>query len=799
MKLYKNIDHINRNSYLRFSGILLSLFFLLFTACIDNSPIKYNSYKINNITPPVDKQGTNSDEKKVYIGHNLPVNVSLTTEYNESDIPLQVYLLNVDDVTDVEDGILPEEDIRMYFCHQTDNTNIEQIEAGTNTYGIVINIPADQSKDEFTDDFKVGTYYVLGEVDKNNEAEMDVYEVYQKFKDNLDEENTIVVASDYMSKPDLSVEDMNFTGTADDPRDSLIFYQLDLSQLPGAESANLGTMYLQPTVSACAFTGSVDIKSSSNDSLNVPVRFYLTHENWADGEEITLEIYDEDMGGFVEEYYIPILRKNTQENINLQLRVPEDSGTINYFSNWDGSTSYTDWENETNKANYPMFRLRYQMARLTADETDGTSEYYKFKLAAEVNPNGSVTESRFIKANSDNTVYTEDDYDETGDEYTETSTGNVLTTANNTFEEVITLAAETVEVKANEGTQFYPCSAIDVNGDNNIDDNDCAYANGERKLVIWWGGWEAGFGSSSFGGTIDAHAGMYFSNYSLLSVGAGINLHIGDFVNPGKGGGFSLDTGYRIDFNAESHPFDAEKSYYEFKILGTWFPFQGFILPAVDVEWGDSEDWWSGYVSFFAFKDSQTGFGEYDIETPVTIAKMEISLDTEAAGMGVEFTIKGGLGGIYIIPRTKMELNRDGSLRYDAGTAVTCGVEAEFGLSAPLNIASVGLEGGIDFFSFDFGIGLFTNAYYNQSTHPGEVRGTLGVGPEIKLTGPQGYLKMYVNLLFNLARIEFPIISFQAIEVTLYEEPFTESEKINWVDVEDADKIDYTVLEKDED
>ena len=43
-------------------------------------------------------------------------------------------------------GVASVDDIRFYYCHQTDETKIAKIEAGTKSYGIVINIPAGQSR-----------------------------------------------------------------------------------------------------------------------------------------------------------------------------------------------------------------------------------------------------------------------------------------------------------------------------------------------------------------------------------------------------------------------------------------------------------------------------------------------------------------------------------------------------------------------------------------------------------------------------------------------------------------------------
>ncbi|MDY6970389.1 MAG: hypothetical protein SVR08_17285, partial [Spirochaetota bacterium] len=66
--------------------IPIILLFVIFSisGCIDDSAVEYNEYSIDNITPPVDKQGAEL-EKKVHIGHDLPVNISLTATYDEEN------------------------------------------------------------------------------------------------------------------------------------------------------------------------------------------------------------------------------------------------------------------------------------------------------------------------------------------------------------------------------------------------------------------------------------------------------------------------------------------------------------------------------------------------------------------------------------------------------------------------------------------------------------------------------------------------------------------------------------------
>ena len=154
--------------------LVIPVLVISFIGCIDDSPVEYNSYNINYINPPVDKVASGGDlVKKVYIGHDLPVNITVSAEYDEQNVPLQVYLLNVNDVEEFESGVGYASDIRMYYCDRTPNTTISQLRAGTNIYGVVINVPADDSRDELTNDFKTGYFYVLAEVNKNENADTD--------------------------------------------------------------------------------------------------------------------------------------------------------------------------------------------------------------------------------------------------------------------------------------------------------------------------------------------------------------------------------------------------------------------------------------------------------------------------------------------------------------------------------------------------------------------------------------------------------------------------------------------------
>ncbi len=513
------------------AALLTILVFFPAAGCVDDSPVAYNTYEITTIEPPVDRVMTGGDSvKKVYIGHDLPVNVTITADYDEENVPLQVYLLNVDDVEEYENGIGFASDMRIYYCDRTDSTTVTRLNSGTDTYGIVINVPVEDSRDPLTNDYKTGYFYVLAEVNKNEDAEIDAYTVYRKFKDRLDNENVIFVASDYIKKPDLSVEEMHFTGSEDEPSDVVVWYNVDLTGLPGISNSGLDEekmiIKVKPSEKDRNFTGTVLVKSSSADALNVPIEFYI--KNSDETIKVNLEIYDKTMGGWVETYYIPILKANTTERITVGLRIPDDRGAYNYFSDYEA------WPEEPPSSfeeDYPLSYLRHSM---------GAADYgsHEFTIEAVVNPEGSVQESRFIAPNQDNSEYSEDDYYQDGD------AGRVISSSNNSKSEDLVFTLEKVEVSPNDGIKTYPYCKMDP--------KDPDY----RSIVIFWDGFEFAVGDESFGAGAEAHEGMFFYNYSLYSLG----VHADAYVFNNR---VSLVNTY---LNAQSHPYDIKNSGFEMNV-----------------------------------------------------------------------------------------------------------------------------------------------------------------------------------------------------------------------------------------
>ncbi|MCP4129849.1 MAG: hypothetical protein GY754_02420, partial [bacterium] len=431
-------------------------------------------------------------DRKVHIGHDLPINLELTAEYAEDDVPIQVYLLNINDIEEVQSGIGDISDIRMYYIERTSFTTLDSISAGTGTYYLTINIPANDGRDVLTGDYKTGTFCVVGEVNKGGEAEIDAYEVYKKFQDRLEdttyrEENTILVTTEYMSKPDLSIEEMNFTGGSEEAQDVITFLDLDLSNLPGADQFTIDVpgfemenplatpFHIVPSEPERTFMGNIHVRSSSNDALNVPITFELNSNdsNVSPTISIPLEIYDSDIGGWVTTYYIPLMKANVTERVNLALRIPDDG----------------DWDTEEDVGEDPdAMAIRERIGDV--GDVYGT---YTFQIEGEINPGGAVTEARFMASQ-------DGEYD---------PDGNNSTAANNTYTESIIINIEKMEVEPNEGIKLYPYDKISSSP---TDD--------DKQLVIFWDGFGFNVGDGDFGAIAQIHEGCLFRNFSLYSLGA---------------------------------------------------------------------------------------------------------------------------------------------------------------------------------------------------------------------------------------------------------------------------------------
>ena len=150
------------------------------------------------------------------------------------------------------------------------------------------------------------------------------------------------------------------------------------------------------------------------------------------------------------------------------------------------------------------------------------------------------------------------------------------------------------------------------------------------------------------------------------------------------------------------------------------------------------------------------------------------------AGVGLNCNITTGIYGVSLLPRSKIKLNEDGSLRYDLGTSLDYGFVFEVGASG-FDLVTAGINGGFQLFTFDFGFQILTRTYYDEAGHKGKVKGDIGLGSEIWFTGPQGKFNFYFSLLG--VKVEIPILSFQSFKVPVYNDVFSPSLQTNWTDV----------------
>lgn len=707
MKYMRNLVLISAASLALFLG-----------ACIDDSAVAVNSYELKGIAAPVDRNrdgsGSFNTDRKVHIGHDLPVDIELTAEYNEEDVPVQVYLLNIDDIEEVEAGIGDVGDIRMYYIPRSSGTTIEQLQAGTNTYNLSINIPADDGRDEMTGDWKTGTFCIVGEVNKNDDAEIDAYAVYEKFKNKLADatyraDNTIEVTTEYMSKPDLSIEYMDFTGGSDEALDVITYLDLDLSNLPGAEDFTIDVpgfefdspfenpIQIMPSPSDVTFMGCIHVLSSACDALNVPIKFSLVANDSRlspNGFEIPLKVYDIDMGGWVDTYYIPHMKANIKERVNFALRIPEASK---------------------------------QSIRNAMGSGDDIYHSYNFQIKAQINPGGTITETRFLADKSG-------DYIDGGAPYENTSgpesPSDSTTIANNfmTYNDFL-INLETMEVKPNQGIKVYPYEVFLEEGEDVEKDHD-------MQLVIFWDGFQFKVGDSDFGARAQIHEGCFFRNYSLYSFG------VGAFGNV-FGNQYSLVDTY---LNAVCTPHNSQRSAFDFHVEA---------------------------MQKVYFSESALGYSNNDYSWPITLYSKEWS--KEYWYYCFRFKIVAGID-VILTPGVRIDLYNDGSLNIDKYCNLVGALHADASASIA-GLATLGLYTYCDVVTIEIIQSTGTKTKFGEITDidTGEtspaVQGTVYRDFGIYLTGPKGYVDLYFEIDFLLftKRWSKEIFRYSSFRIPIWE------------------------------
>jgi len=687
------------------SIFVLIAFFALSTGClIDDSPVAVNTYSISNINSPASKYDINGNvvpgDLKVHIGHDLPVTVTMTAQYNEDNVPMQFYLLNKSDVEEVDAGIGEVGDIRMYFIDRTPDTMIEHLLSGENTYQLVINIPADNARDEMTGDLMIGEFYVVCEVNKNEDADIDPWRVYNKFRDIINPDNIIYVTSDYMSKPDLSIVEMNFTGGEEEPGDVLTFLDLLLDKLPGWDQVNFDSLpainpiRVTPSKTDRTFMGSIQVRSSSSDALNVPIEFSITNGTIT----VPLIIYDQDMGGYVDTYYIPILKANVTERVSLALMIPDDQDGNYLYPNYD---SWPSSPTPADIAAYPITAIRHTFPDYN-DEGNSVYRDYEWTIVGEVNPGGSINEARFIS-------------DQQG---TYDNAGTASTAANNTMDQTMVIALESMEVEPNEGITMYPYDKkVTPDPDN------------DKQLVIFWDGLGFKVGGSTFGATASMHEGAFFHNFSLYSLG--VDVHGTVFTR-----NFYLINAY---CNAVCFPKNSGDTQFDIYVEAKQQVY---------------------------FSDGGQGFSSNTWEYPITLYSNEFEKSHWVYCF--KFTLKAGID-IVFTPGIQLDLNYDGSLRMDKYASILGSVYADASASIA-GLATVGLYTYLDVIKFELIQSTRTKTLITSFTEePDKIRGTLYRDFGIYLTGPAGYIDLYleIDFFFFSKRWSWEIFSFSCDRVPI--------------------------------
>ncbi|HOO71813.1 MAG TPA: hypothetical protein PK926_08620 [Spirochaetota bacterium] len=506
----------------RLNTALLSLFAITlfaFSACIDQSDVEHNTYRIKSIEAL--NTETCSGTVVGHIGHDVRTKLTMDVEYTENgEIPVQFYLLNKDDVEEVENGLGDRTDIRIY---RPDQVVLPGVLEGEHEYSddnadidtFVFNIPSDQAEDELTGDKKTGTYYVIAAVDKDDSAEIDAYELYRKNPSIAEE---IVIPTDDDEDPDLSVEDVDFAGDREDPKNIMTYIRV---RVPDPNGFNID---VAPSERERRFTGNATIKSSKLrpggiSTINVPVRFEINIDDpsWTYGAIRPL-VYDSDIDGWVEDYYIDELLPNTDEDVTVALQIDEtDAGHIMDFLTQKS-------EDQENAGGEPSVSTTWTVTAYVNYLTNATYP---------------VPEKRYTTGSNDITS----------------------AHANNTGTCDLIINFDVFDVEKNAGIRRYVPEDVD-DPDNYgpvhpLEPWEAGYSSSKKKvLVIFHDEFAKDVGSSNLGGGVWAYERAYFYKYSAYQTGVELDARLF---------GYYLRL-VDVNFDAFSFPKNPDASGYNFYV-----------------------------------------------------------------------------------------------------------------------------------------------------------------------------------------------------------------------------------------
>jgi len=262
------------------SVIKAGLIILSFTAlilsygCNDDGGEPYN-FKLISIQTGAD----------AYLGHLLPVTVTIKALSEVENLPVQFSFMKQSDVDSS-----PEQENENIDVLISDSIIIPDVSAGENQYQVNIKVPAETGK--------TGNYYISAVIDPNEVVE-------QKSSDKINESESdmwavVNLRDDYLLDTDLVVDSLVLSD------DTVMLTKPSIPTDPNIH----------------AIMGTVTVKSANKRMLNTPISFVLTIPTAGD---YPLSVWDDDIKGFSSYYYIAELRNDIPLSIPFSLKI--DSAT----------------------------------------------------------------------------------------------------------------------------------------------------------------------------------------------------------------------------------------------------------------------------------------------------------------------------------------------------------------------------------------------------------------------------------------------------------------------------------------
>jgi hypothetical protein len=294
------------------NGIVLALLVLTGisqTRCSDDStdrPVAYE-FKVTKIECATD----------VYLGHPLSVDVTITSNDEAENVPIDMYL--------AKHNVADDEEVPF---HSAGSYIIPTVRSGENTYSIKVTVPTNEIPVVAGDEFRIAATVdpALSISKERPECVPSGDTEADHSKECFSEDTTKVVTinSTYNSKQDLLIDNIALT----------------------TDVVTIDTGDTIPDF----ITGTMTVKSVAIETLNVPVRFVLN----IGGTDYPLMIWDTEIEGYSKDYWIGQLRANDPKSIPFFLDV--DSTTAALLASGPNSVTLTaiiDPDNKVSEAVIP--------------------------------------------------------------------------------------------------------------------------------------------------------------------------------------------------------------------------------------------------------------------------------------------------------------------------------------------------------------------------------------------------------------------------------------------------------------